>query len=49
MELLKKALIKTITNHSEVYANLFKILSKTVHLIDLSRKSLFNEFVEKMG
>ncbi|VVB86133.1 Uncharacterised protein [uncultured archaeon] len=31
------------------YAELFKNLSKPVHLIDLSRKSLFNDLVEENG
>ncbi len=33
----------------KLYAELFKHLSKPVHLIDLSRKSLFNELVEEKG
>ncbi len=31
------------------YAELFKYLSKPVHLIDLSKKSLFNDLVEETG
>ena len=31
------------------YAELYKYLSKPVHLIDLSRKSLFNDLVEETG
>ena len=31
------------------YAELFKNLSKPVDLVDLSRKSLFNELVEETG
>jgi predicted nucleotidyltransferase len=31
------------------YAELFKRLSKPVDLVDLSRKSLFNELVEQTG
>ncbi len=31
------------------YAELFKHLSKPVHLIDLSKKSLFNDLVEETG
>lgn len=31
------------------YAELFKFLSKPVDLIDLSKKSLFNELVEETG
>ncbi len=31
------------------YAKLYKYLSKPVHLIDLSRKSLFNDLVEETG
>jgi predicted nucleotidyltransferase len=31
------------------YAELFKYLSKPVHLIDLSNKSLFNDLVEEKG
>jgi predicted nucleotidyltransferase len=31
------------------YAELFKYLSKPVDLIDLSKKSLFNQLVEKTG
>ncbi|VVB55669.1 Uncharacterised protein [uncultured archaeon] len=33
----------------EFYTELFKNLSKPVDLIDLSRKSLFSELVEKRG
>ena len=33
----------------EFYAELFKKLSKPVDLIDLSKKSLFNEVVEETG
>ncbi len=31
------------------YAELFKHLSKPAHLIDLSKKSLFNDLVEETG
>ncbi len=31
------------------YAELFKHLSKPVHLIDLSKKSLFNDNIEENG
>jgi len=31
------------------YAELFKSLSKPVDLVDLSRKSLFNDLVEEIG
>ena len=31
------------------YGELFKHLSKPAHLIDLSRKSLFNDLVEETG
>ena len=31
------------------YAELYKYLSKPVHLIDLSKKSLFNDLVEETG
>ena len=31
------------------YAELFKYLSKPVDLVDLSKKSLFNELVEETG
>ncbi len=31
------------------YAELFKYLSKPAHLIDLSKKSLFNDLVEETG
>jgi predicted nucleotidyltransferase len=31
------------------YAVLYKYLSKPVHLIDLTRKSLFNDLVEETG
>ncbi len=31
------------------YAELFKHLTKPVHLIDLSKKSLFNDLVEETG
>jgi predicted nucleotidyltransferase len=31
------------------YAELYKYLSKPVHLIDLTRKSLFNDLVEETG
>jgi predicted nucleotidyltransferase len=31
------------------HAELFKYLSKPVHLIDLSKKSLFNDLVEETG
>jgi len=31
------------------YAELFKILSKPVDLVDLSRKSLFNDLIEETG
>ena len=31
------------------YADIFRNVSKTVNLIDLSRKSLFNDLVEKDG
>ena len=31
------------------YAELFKHLSKSVDLVDLSKKSLFNELVEETG
>jgi len=31
------------------YTELFKVLSKPVDLIDLSRKSLFNKLVEETG
>lgn len=31
------------------YAELFKHLSKPVHLVDLSKKSLFNDLVEENG
>ncbi|VVB89871.1 Uncharacterised protein [uncultured archaeon] len=31
------------------YAELFKHLSKPAHLIDLSKKSLFNDLVEEKG
>lgn len=31
------------------YGELFKHLSKPVHLIDLSKKSLFNDIVEETG
>jgi len=31
------------------YAEIFKHLSKPAHLIDLSKKSLFNELVEETG
>ncbi len=31
------------------YSELFKHLSKPVHLIDFSRKSLFNDLVEENG
>ena len=31
------------------YAELFKHLSKPAHLIDLSKKSLFNDIVEETG
>lgn len=31
------------------YAELFKHLSKPVHLVDISKKSLFNELVEETG
>ncbi len=31
------------------YAELFKNLSKSVDLVDLSRKSLFNDLVEETG
>lgn len=31
------------------YAELFKHLSKPVDLVDLSKKSLFNDLVEEMG
>ncbi len=31
------------------YAELFKRLSKPVDLVDLSRKSLFNDLVEQTG
>ena len=31
------------------YAELFKYLSKLIHLIDLSKKSLFNDLVEETG
>jgi predicted nucleotidyltransferase len=33
----------------KLYAELFKNLSKPVHLIDLSKKSLFNDIVEEKG
>jgi len=33
----------------DFYAELFKHLSKPVDLIDLSKKSLFNEIVEETG
>ncbi len=33
----------------DFYAELFKNLSKPVDLIDLSKKSLFNELVEETG
>lgn len=33
----------------KLYAELFKHLSKPVHLIDLSKKSLFNNIVEEKG
>ncbi len=33
----------------KLYAELFKHLSKPVHLVDLSKKSLFNDFVEEKG
>jgi predicted nucleotidyltransferase len=31
------------------YAELFKYLSKPAHLIDLSKKSIFNDLVEETG
>lgn len=31
------------------YAELFKLLSKPVDLVDLSKKSLFNDLVEETG
>lgn len=31
------------------YAELFKHLPKSVHLVDLSKKSLFNDLVEETG
>jgi predicted nucleotidyltransferase len=31
------------------YAELYKYLSKPVHLIDISKKSLFNDLVEETG
>jgi predicted nucleotidyltransferase len=31
------------------YAELFKHLSRAVHLVDLSQKSLFNDIVEETG
>lgn len=31
------------------YAELYKYLSKPVHLIDLSKRSLFNDLVEEKG
>jgi predicted nucleotidyltransferase len=31
------------------YAELFKHLSKPAHLIDLSKKSLFNDLIEETG
>ncbi len=31
------------------YAELFKNLSKPVHLVDLSKKSLFNDLAEETG
>ena len=33
----------------EFYADLFKHLSKPVDLVDLSKKSLFNDLVEETG
>jgi uncharacterized protein len=33
----------------DFYADLFKHLSKPVDLVDLSKKSLFNELVEETG